>query len=120
MFETYIYTGDIVTRALSADEADDLSAELRSLMYQPGVGTWFTFTVDITPDGQATSSFDYDNEPDIPIADPAVYITDQEKFPRDREHQPAWYRERLAEGERLIAERTAARQARENNGPEDV
>ena len=77
------------------------------MMYQPGAGTWFTFALDITSDGRAQSSFDYDNEPEIPEADPTVYLTDQEKFPRDVENQPDWYRGRLAEAERLLAERAA-------------
>ena len=76
-------------------------------MYRPGAGTWFTFTLEITPDGQASSSFDYDDEPDIPELDPTVYLTDQERFPRDLENQPEWYKGRLAEAELLLAERAA-------------
>lgn len=91
----------------SSRRAWDLAKELRSVMYQPGAGTWFTFTLDITSDGQANSSFDYDGEPDIPWADPTVYLTDQEKFPREVENQPEWYKGRLAEAERLLAERAA-------------
>lgn len=108
-FEAYVYQDGSETTILSEDEADDLAYELRSVMYRPGTGTWFTFTVDITPGGQAKSTFDYDNEPDIPEADPTVYLNEQEKFPRDPEHQPEWYVERLTEGKRLLAERTSGR-----------
>lgn len=104
-FEAHVYQDGSETTILSADEADDLAYELRSVMYRPGTGTWFTFALDITPDGQAKSTFDYDNEPDIPHADPTVYLNEQEKFPRDPDHQPGWYVERLTEGERLLAER---------------
>lgn len=41
---------------------------------------------------------DYDNEPDwkIPVV-PATYAEEQEQFPRDLEHQPEWYQQKLRE-----------------------
>ncbi|MEU4384962.1 hypothetical protein [Promicromonospora sp. NPDC023805] len=103
-FETHVVVGGSASQVFSDDEADDLAYELRAVMYRPDAGTWFTFTLDITSDGQAHSSFDYDGEPDIPELAPTVYLTEQRKFPRNVENQPDWYKERLAEAARLVAE----------------
>jgi hypothetical protein len=85
-----------------------LTRELREVMYRPGVGTWFTFTLTITPDGAADAQFDYDNEPewDTPQI-PQLYVEDMERFPRDDDHIPAWLAEKLRAGRAYDAERDA-------------
>jgi hypothetical protein len=76
-----------------------LAAQLRDVMYRPGRGTWYSFTLDIQPPGSAASRFTYDDEPawDVP-ADPVAYVTDQHTHPRDAAHQPAWLRGKLVDG----------------------
>lgn len=76
-----------------------LARDLRPLMYRPGAGTWFAMELIVFPDGRAASTFNYDDEPvSNPPFGPASYLKEQQKFPRDPEHQPEWYRERLAQG----------------------
>lgn len=85
--------------------ATKLLKELRSVMYRPGAGTWFSSTWTLTKDasGRASAdvSFNYDEEPDWdPPIRPFNYALDLEDFPRDEEHIPAWLRERLDEAQR--------------------
>lgn len=89
----------------SPTRAIKLSRKLREAMYQNGMGAWFIFTLYVAGDGVISTTFDYDDEPSIDGLDPEVFVTEQELFPRDRANQPHWFRERIAEGKRLIAER---------------
>ncbi|MGL4338831.1 MAG: hypothetical protein ACRCSP_00190 [Rhodoglobus sp.] len=76
-----------------------LVRELREVMYRPGTGTWFTFTLTVTPQGGVDAQFNYDDEPewDLP-QEPVLYVEDLERFPRDGEHIPAWLQEKLRLG----------------------
>lgn len=107
-FAVKAYSGGEEKSLHASHRAAVLADELRSVMYEPGAGAWFIFILDIASGGQANSTFDYGAEPVALLLDPEVYVDEQEKFPRDLEHQPGWYRERLAEGERFRAERDAA------------
>ncbi|MGW4351633.1 hypothetical protein ACWELJ_06025 [Nocardia sp. NPDC004582] len=78
------------------DAAMDCLTELRSAMYQPGTGTWFTarFVLDLA--GEYSVEFDYENEPDfIPQLTAGAYALDQEYFPRDADHTPDWLSAKL-------------------------
>ncbi len=67
------------------------------MLYQPGKGTWFTARCTITADGRMSFDFDYDNEPEWDIdVYPDAYAEDQEKYPRDEEHQPDWLKHKLS------------------------
>ncbi|MFF0609159.1 hypothetical protein ACFYUD_10865 [Nocardia tengchongensis] len=82
------------------DAAMDCLTELRSTMYQPGKGTWFTarFVLDLS--GKYSVDFDYDNEPDfVPQLTAGAYALDQEYFPRDADHTPNWLSAKLLEAE---------------------
>lgn len=76
-----------------------LLSNLRTAMYQEGLGTWFSAVFRVDRDGQVDATFNYDDEPewDAPI-DPIAYLTDQEVFPRSVENQPPWLQEKIAEG----------------------
>ncbi|WP_116211567.1 hypothetical protein [Streptomyces olivoreticuli] len=64
---------------------------LRSAMYRPGTGTWFTARYVIERSGEYTIEFDYDNEPAfVPQLTPGAYLLDSEYYPRDAEHTPEW------------------------------
>lgn len=91
----YTLSGD----RLHADpdiDAFELAAELRSAMYRPGAGTWFSAKVTVTREGSMDADFDYDNEPrwDEGIPD-HWFVTDLEKFPRDEANQPDWLTTKL-------------------------
>ena len=71
---------------------------LRSLMYKPGGGTWYSMVITITNEGKADFRFDYEHEPVwLSPVDPSIWAKDQAAFPRDYENQPEWLRERLAQ-----------------------
>lgn len=72
---------------------------LRTASSRTSTGTWFSVRITVNADGSATAVYNHDEEPewDVPV-DPIVYVTDQEKFPRDESHQPEWLKQRLAEG----------------------
>lgn len=75
-----------------------LVRELRSIMYRPRVGTWFSAVVTVSRDGGVSAEFNYDEPPPWdtePVAE--AYAQDVRKFPRDESATPQWLRERLAE-----------------------
>ena len=84
---------------------DHSEALLRRACYQEGKGTWFGLEVKVTPDGAVTAKYNYDTEPnwELPI-EPTLYVQEQEKYPRDPEHQPEWFKRRLAEGQAALDE----------------
>lgn len=87
-------------------DSDDVDA-LRSLMYRPGSGTWFSLELTVTAQQSMTSRFNYEDEPDFGLGgvDPIAYVTDQDAFPRDEAHQPGWLKLKLAEGRARLAAR---------------
>lgn len=71
--------------------------DLRTEMYQPGVGAWFTANLEIHPPCRYTIEFDYDSEPVfVPPLVPATFVEDLAAFPRDEAHIPGWLRERVS------------------------
>lgn len=75
--------------------------EIRSGMYAPGTGTWYTAYYELERPGSYRIRYDYEDEPyfDEPQGD-ASYMLDLELFPRHGKHVPGWLRERL-EGDRV-------------------
>lgn len=94
-----------VGSALPPLAMEDSIDELRSVMYQPGVGTWFsaTWTLECDESGSVSVDvdFDYDNEPDWgQSVSPATFAIDLEDFPRDDENTPSWLAKKAAEARR--------------------
>jgi hypothetical protein len=78
----------------------DALAELRAIMARPGQGTWYTMNLTVHADGGPVETrFDDEHEPHfLPPVDPVELVKDQERYPRDVEHQPWWLKERLSWG----------------------
>lgn len=74
-----------------------LARELRSVMYQPGGGTWFSATITLERAGDTSADFNYDDEP-VWQASPApeVYAQDLASYSRREDAVPDWLRERVA------------------------
>ncbi|GGM59092.1 hypothetical protein GCM10012275_32800 [Longimycelium tulufanense] len=73
------------------------AVELRQLMYQPGLGTWFSMRYTMDPPSRFHVSFNFDHDPLWNPPVPATVLAqDLEAFPRDDEHVPGWLRARLA------------------------
>ena len=73
-----------------------LLPELRSGMYQPGQGTWFTMRFMVEQTGRHQVEFDYDTEPAFDFTlQPGSYARDLHQFPRDAMFMPIWLREKL-------------------------
>lgn len=73
-----------------------LLRELRALMYQENIGTWFTAAITIDGSLKYETEFDYDSEPEFtPPIGPGSFAQDMKHFPRDEEHTPDWLREKL-------------------------
>jgi hypothetical protein len=67
-------------------------------MHRNDLGTWFTADLEVHRDGHVQAEFDYDSEPEWNFRiDPVAFVTDNEKFPRDFAHQPAWLRPQISE-----------------------
>lgn len=92
------YDGRTTHPVIDGFAMDEAVEALRAAMARPGTGAWFTATIHLTVNGSFSMDVDYDNEPDwrIPVV-PATYGEEQEQFPRDREHQPEWYQQKLRE-----------------------
>ncbi|MER5393062.1 hypothetical protein [Saccharopolyspora sp. NPDC002686] len=76
-------------------EVDNIFWRLRVGMYQEGIGTWYTSMFRISPPDTYEVLYNRDNEP--PWNPPAeAFAKEQELFPRDEQHMPDWFRQRLA------------------------
>jgi hypothetical protein len=73
-------------------------------MYQPGAGTWFSFTLTITRPQAVDVDFLYDTYPEDEMYPPSpqAFAQDFEAFPRDEAHTPDWLKAQLREGNRLL------------------
>ncbi|KZB87585.1 hypothetical protein [Amycolatopsis regifaucium] len=78
-------------------ELNVILAKLRTLLYRPGRGAWFSARISMNPPGAIFYDYNYDYEPVLtPPMEPEHYVEDLKKFPRDPEHIPAWLSEKLA------------------------
>lgn len=78
-------------------ELNVILAKLRTLLYEPGRGTWFSARISMNPPGRIFYNYNLDYEPVLtePMA-PEHYAEDLKMFPRDEEHMPGWLRAKLA------------------------
>ncbi|GGP50601.1 hypothetical protein [Saccharothrix coeruleofusca] len=79
---------------------DDLPAafsDVRHLLYEPDLGTWFSVRLVLDPPDSFRVSFNFEVDPvwDPPI-DPAAYAADLEVYPRSAANTPDWLRRVLA------------------------
>lgn len=102
----YVHRPDgSVDTALAPLAMGKLVKELRSVMYRPGVGAWFTaeWTLgrDASGDVSVDVAFNYEDEPNWgrPIS-PSSYAIELEDFPRDEESTPDWLAQKVAEAQR--------------------
>jgi len=110
----YVVRDGVETKMGSPAGAHLTARTMRGQMYQPGTGTWFSMELAVTDAGKVSTNFNYDDDPvfDPPI-DPIAYAVDQDKFPRDPEHQPEWLRDRIAEGEARRAQQQPSAPSRD-------
>ncbi|MCC9206064.1 hypothetical protein [Arthrobacter sp. zg-Y769] len=94
----YVDRNGVEERA-NAKAAFSLLRPLRKLMYRPGYGTWFSMEMRLDDQGHVETHYNFDQEADwsFPLADQS-YKQDQQKFPRDPEHIPAWLAPKLGLG----------------------
>lgn len=86
------------------NQISDSYKQLRQIMFTPGAGTWFSFTLTITRPQSVDVKFVYDEYPadEMQWVSPQMFVRDFDKFPRDAAHTPAWLKAKLAEGGRLL------------------
>jgi hypothetical protein len=83
--------------------------EMRSAMYEPGRGTWFSARLVLERGVAPEVTFDFDGDPQWwPPLHPAAFLRDLQAFPRDEEHVPEWLRRLRDEGAALEQEHTAS------------
>nr|WP_269440217.1 immunity protein YezG family protein [Arthrobacter sp. zg-Y769] len=97
--QLYVDRNGVVKIERNSNQSFKLMSELRKLMYRPGYGTWFSLTMKIDDQGHAETHYNYDEEAawSFPLDDES-YVEDQQKFPRDPEHIPAWLAPKLGLG----------------------
>ena len=82
----------------STNDVDKACAELRRVMYKPGLGSWFSVFMTVWRDGRARTEYNYDTKPDFGSARGISYLTDLHTYPIDEDKRPEWLKEQVAEG----------------------
>ncbi|MFE3956882.1 hypothetical protein ACFXPS_22170 [Nocardia sp. NPDC059091] len=72
--------------------------ELRSEMYEPGRGTWFSLRYTVDPPMEYRVLFNYDDDPNWwPPLPAKAWASDLQTYPRNPEYVPGWLTAKLAE-----------------------
>jgi len=73
--------------------------ELRTVMYRPGKGTWFSAAFTISAAGSVDAAFNFDEEPEWSRpTEPVFYVQDLERYPRYESAIPPWLAHQLELG----------------------
>ncbi|OKI19021.1 hypothetical protein A6A08_05335 [Nocardiopsis sp. TSRI0078] len=84
-------------------EVGQMLDRLRTGMYQPGKGTWFTARLTVGESREIGAHFDHDAPPEFDSEpDPRSFHQDIRSFPRSSDHLPDWLLERLSLAQRMI------------------
>ncbi|MFD3686936.1 hypothetical protein ACFWTE_19200 [Nocardiopsis sp. NPDC058631] len=84
-------------------EVGRLLGRLRTGMYQPGKGTWFTARLTIQESREIGVHFDHQNLPEFDVdPDPRSFHQDMQYFPRSADHLPDWLLDRLSAAQSLL------------------
>ncbi|WP_435105276.1 hypothetical protein [Nocardiopsis synnemataformans] len=84
-------------------EVGRLLDQLRTGMYQPGKGTWFTARFTVQESREIGAHFDHDAPPEFDFEpDPRNFHQDIQHFPRGADHLPDWLLDRLSLAQRMI------------------
>ena len=84
--------------AIKEGHALGILRELRHRMYVAGNGTWYSMTLDIDPDRTATTTYDFDDEPEFdPVPDASIYLRDLQRYKRRESRWPEWLRMKIEE-----------------------
>lgn len=93
---------------------------MREAFYQPDDGTWFSMRYMLDPPGSIQTLFNRDWDPHWePAIDPAGWVRDLERFPRDPSRIQPWLRARLAEAGHPVPEDVPVERPRPPLDPED-
>ncbi|MGW1677990.1 hypothetical protein [Saccharopolyspora sp. NPDC002376] len=75
-----------------------LLIKLRGGMYQENLGTWLSCTYQLAQPNRYAIRYDREQEPNWLQPRPASEFADEQRFfPRDDEHMPEWFKEKLAQ-----------------------
>ncbi|WDZ91573.1 hypothetical protein [Nocardiopsis sp. HUAS JQ3] len=76
---------------------------LRSAMYIPEKGTWFSAKYTLAPPSSFRVGYNFDHEKEFsqPRPDAVDYYEDLQEFPRSAENMPPWLQEKANEAEAL-------------------
>jgi hypothetical protein len=78
-------------------QLNEILAELRTLLYEPGRGAWLSARISMNPPGAIFYNYNFDHEPGLtPPMTPAAYAEELKAFPREPEHVPGWLGDRVA------------------------
>lgn len=105
--------GPLSAQTLAVQEADgqvrhlqvpegvaDRAAELKKACFQQGRGTWISMALSVHHTQRFSVDYDYDTEPELPHEpSPLVYARELERFPREEDLIPDWWRARLQEAD---------------------
>ncbi len=91
--ELLVVMADGKTATVETPGLAGIVAELRSGMYEPGRGTWFSARFQVRAGEPPEAGFNYDQDPAWwPPVPPEQFARDLRAFPRTDEHIPDWLR----------------------------
>lgn len=74
--------------------------ELKTAAAVPDKGTWLSLVMKLSSDGALTVDYHFDDKPQLDVDVSADdYELELERFPRNEEAVPLWWRERIARGD---------------------
>ncbi|WP_304452969.1 hypothetical protein [Nocardiopsis sp. YSL2] len=90
LMQTALADGETVTARMPRDTGMK-TLRLRSGMYKPGKGTWFTMELSLWSNGKYRCNFNYESEPEFDFdPDEHEYTRELKTFPRNEDFMPEW------------------------------
>jgi hypothetical protein len=78
----------------------DILDDLKGALARPGQGTWISLTMVLTPEGGSTLEYNYDQEINFGLgATGNDFSLELTLFPRADISVPAWWRDRIVQGD---------------------
>jgi hypothetical protein len=97
---TYVVRSGKEERSSPPFAVADILDDLKDALARPSQGTWISLTMVLTPEGGLTIDYNYDQEANFGLGVTVNdYSLELKLFPRDETDLPAWWRERIAQGD---------------------
>ncbi|MFD4457437.1 hypothetical protein [Nocardia sp. NPDC058480] len=95
-----------ISQSIAMPSQSDRIQKLRTGMYEPDKGTWYTMVLVVENSGEYHARYEYNDEPEFRFpTSPHAFAADLEYFPRDTAHTPGWLAQRAVDLDNGTTER---------------